>query len=248
MTMRPQLQPPLERMNGRRETPGERGRLAASERRQQLLETAAVEFAKTGLHGATTASLARAAGISEPTLYIYFPDKECLFKEVVRRDSDTRIEAMKTRVASLAPARAHQCIQQMVEVTMSLCFTPDVGPLLTNWALLELPEFAAEVHRSEIGLAAAIWQSKLFDCFPNSHCAPVLAGFVMACVQACYSYSLWLGALRHTDMTVSPLVKEFAVGASESARSLIRATRIQRNRWNAGPPPAPQSSNAPVVP
>lgn len=54
-------------------------RLKAAERRRQLLETAAAVFARRGYHGATTAELAKAAGITEPILYRHFKNKLDLF-------------------------------------------------------------------------------------------------------------------------------------------------------------------------
>ena len=44
-----------------------RGRLAGPDRRLQVLQAAASQFAKTGLRGTTTRTLARAAGVPTPT-------------------------------------------------------------------------------------------------------------------------------------------------------------------------------------
>ena len=68
-------------------------RMRAEDRKRQLLESAAGVFAERGYRGATTAELARAAGITEPILYRHFHNKEDLFvtlveevgAEVVRR-------------------------------------------------------------------------------------------------------------------------------------------------------------------
>ncbi len=58
-------------------------RLKAAERRRQLLEVAADVFAKRGYHGATTAELARAAGVTEPILYRHFRNKLDLFVTLI---------------------------------------------------------------------------------------------------------------------------------------------------------------------
>src|SRR2546426_1024969 len=44
-------------------------RLAGPNRRAQVLRTASAQFAMTGLHGTTTLTLAKAAGISEAILF-----------------------------------------------------------------------------------------------------------------------------------------------------------------------------------
>jgi AcrR family transcriptional regulator len=55
------------------------------ERREQILKAAFEEFAAKGFKGATIKSIAEAAGLQSPALiYWYFPDKEALFREVLR--------------------------------------------------------------------------------------------------------------------------------------------------------------------
>ena len=56
-----------------------RRRLTADERRARILSAARTEFARAGYHGASTASIARAAGCSEPMLYKHFVGKQALF-------------------------------------------------------------------------------------------------------------------------------------------------------------------------
>jgi AcrR family transcriptional regulator len=51
--------------------------------RRRLLEAATELFAREGLHGATSARIARAAGVATGTFYLHFPDKEGLFREIV---------------------------------------------------------------------------------------------------------------------------------------------------------------------
>lgn len=53
--------------------------------RDKILAGAEEVFAKYGLHGATTAMIAAAAGISKPHIYYYFSSKEALYKAVLER-------------------------------------------------------------------------------------------------------------------------------------------------------------------
>jgi AcrR family transcriptional regulator len=56
-----------------------RQRLTAEERRQAVLDTACSVFAVSSYRGATTAEIAREAGISEPILYRHFGSKRDLY-------------------------------------------------------------------------------------------------------------------------------------------------------------------------
>jgi len=54
-------------------------RRSAEERREQVLVAATQEFAVRGYHAASTASIAKLAGISQPYIYALFPNKRDLF-------------------------------------------------------------------------------------------------------------------------------------------------------------------------
>ena len=54
-------------------------RQTADERREAVLAAAATEFARAGLHGASTDAIARAAGISQPYLFRLFGTKRELY-------------------------------------------------------------------------------------------------------------------------------------------------------------------------
>jgi AcrR family transcriptional regulator len=58
---------------------GGRPRLSAHERRKAVLDSACKVFFKTSYRGATTAEIAREAGISEPILYRHFGSKRDLY-------------------------------------------------------------------------------------------------------------------------------------------------------------------------
>ena len=62
-----------------RGAPAARTRLSAEERRGQVVSAAIVEFAQQGYQAASTAAIARRAGISQPYIYALFPSKQDLF-------------------------------------------------------------------------------------------------------------------------------------------------------------------------
>lgn len=70
------------------------GRMSGSARREQLLELAADEFATHGLHGASTETVARRAGITQTYIFRLFGTKKALFLQVVDRAFSRLIDGM----------------------------------------------------------------------------------------------------------------------------------------------------------
>ena len=68
-----------------------RWRRLPEERPQQILRAALAVFGEYGLAGARLEDIARRAGVSKGTIYLYFPNKEALFREMVR---STIVEAI----------------------------------------------------------------------------------------------------------------------------------------------------------
>ena len=60
-------------------------RLPAAKRREQLLDVAAALFSEAGYARATTAQLAKAAGVTEPVIYRHFASKRDLFVALIER-------------------------------------------------------------------------------------------------------------------------------------------------------------------
>ena len=74
-------------------------RLTGEERRGTILEAAIEVFATGGFRGATTAALARAAGITEALLYRHFRSKKQLFVGAVGQVLETVEEEVERRLA-----------------------------------------------------------------------------------------------------------------------------------------------------
>src|SRR5215217_8504245 len=67
--------------------------LLAAARRGQILEAARRVFAERGFRRATTREVARAAGVSEGTIYNYFEDKDALLMAILERLNETERRA-----------------------------------------------------------------------------------------------------------------------------------------------------------
>src|SRR5437899_11776986 len=74
-------------------------RLPAEKRREQLLNCAADLFAKSGYARATTAELARAAGVTEPIIYRHFNSKRALFVALIDRTAKQTLSHWEQQLA-----------------------------------------------------------------------------------------------------------------------------------------------------
>ena len=63
-----------------------------------------ISVAMRGIAGSTFDQVARAAGVSRGLLHYYFGTKERLLVEVVRRESDVRIEQLERQIAGATSA------------------------------------------------------------------------------------------------------------------------------------------------
>ncbi len=77
-------------------------RLPAAQRKEQLLEVASRLFAERGYAGATTAQLAREAGVTEPIIYRHFASKRDLFIALVQKTGEETIRQWEAQLAGAA--------------------------------------------------------------------------------------------------------------------------------------------------
>lgn len=69
--------------------------MSGPDRRQQILQIAAVEFAASGLHGASVENIARQAEITQAYVFRIFGTKKALFEEVMVAAFDRLTEGMR---------------------------------------------------------------------------------------------------------------------------------------------------------
>jgi AcrR family transcriptional regulator len=204
--------------------------LPSRHRRVQILKLAEAQFASTGLHGTTTLALARSAGISEAIFYAHFGTKEVLFKEVLEGNIATRLTAMRERLESIPPGTPTECFQSMAEYTVVACTFGVGNAILMAWALLEAPEYAAELYRNEIGAVTAMWESEMAERFPESPARTRLAvHLVPYAVNACLAFGFWLATLRHTPTTAMAHARQYAAGIGQAASAILNVAKELRN-------------------
>ncbi|MBL0169386.1 MAG: TetR/AcrR family transcriptional regulator [Gemmatimonadaceae bacterium] len=70
-------------------------------RPHQILEAAFCEFGEHGLAGARLDDIARRANVAKGTIYLYFPNKEALFRAMVQATTIAALETAEARLASV---------------------------------------------------------------------------------------------------------------------------------------------------
>jgi AcrR family transcriptional regulator len=66
----------------------------SDEKARQILDGARAVFLRDGFDGASMNDIAKVAGVSKGTLYVYFQSKEALFEALVRHDKRQQAEQM----------------------------------------------------------------------------------------------------------------------------------------------------------
>jgi len=114
-------------------------RLPAAERRQALLDAAMRVFACGSYSGATTADIAREAGVSEPILYRHFASKRDLYLAVLDTAWERLRAAWEEAVADAAP---EEMLPALGRVVRELKVRRNVTPPSLLWiqALTEAGE------------------------------------------------------------------------------------------------------------
>src|SRR5437016_12447685 len=89
-----------------------------SSKRRQILDGASKVFMDLGFDGASMGEIARAAGVSKGTLYVYFSDKNRLFEAIVEREmlAQQKARSISTRNAMFPPHCGNSAAP-----TMSFC-------------------------------------------------------------------------------------------------------------------------------
>ena len=134
-------------------------RQTAEERREAVLAAAAREFARAGLHGASTDAIARAAGISQPYLFRLFGTKKELYLATTARRMEEIYQvferASRGKTGEEALAAMGDAYRELIEDSERLqlmlqCFAgaddPEVREGLRRiWR--DLVELAERAHR-----------------------------------------------------------------------------------------------------
>lgn len=104
---------------------GRRWQRQPEARPQQIVDAARRAFGAKGYLGATLDDVAREAGITKGTIYLYFASKEALFGEVVRAYADEMFGALRAEAASGRPGHARDLLRLLVTQLLRVFRRPD---------------------------------------------------------------------------------------------------------------------------
>src|SRR5712675_1297831 len=193
--------------------------LAAEEdstKRRQILDGARKVFMDLGFDGASMNEIARAAGVSKGTLYVYFADKSRLFEAIVEAEA-----LEKARIAyNLDPKRdAETTLREFGRIYIGTMCRPGGGSSIrTVMAIAErMPEVGRQFYENVIALTIR----RLAD-YLDAH---VAAGDLEI-------EDSELAATQFMQMCQATLFQPFifqaapAPSAERSARVVKRATRM----------------------
>ena len=107
-------------------------RRCPEDRPEQIIKAALEVFGECGLANARLQDIAERAGVSKGTIYLYFPNKEELFREMVRQTAIAAIE------------RAEQTLSQGTPTTQLIAF------MRGYWAFVRTPAFST-IYRLVLG-------------------------------------------------------------------------------------------------
>lgn len=133
-----------------------RWRRLPEERPRQILEAAREVFGEHGLAASRLDDIAKRAGLSKGTIYLYFPNKEELFREMVRQMVVSQIEQGEQELNTMNES-ATDLLTQFLRSYWRFIRSPQFAPLfrLIHAEIHSFPDLArfyaeeviARVHR-----------------------------------------------------------------------------------------------------
>src|SRR5215468_3443004 len=137
-----------------------RTRLAAGDRRSQLLAKALEIFAEQGFHGTPTRELAKHAGVSEALVFHHFPTKDALIQALIEALGFRERVAMVEQFVSQMPPRAG-LLRIAEQFLTRLRDEPGIFRVVFS-GLVETPHLAGEFYQNFLSRLLAL-ETRLFE-------------------------------------------------------------------------------------
>jgi AcrR family transcriptional regulator len=195
------------------------------ERPHQIIDAAIEVFGERGLSGARLEDIAKRAGVSKGTIYLYFPNKEALFKEMVRLTIIARIEH-EERSFEQQRGSAIEQLEQYINEYWEFINQPVVRTIarLLIGELHRFPELAQfymdEVVRRKYDLVTRLIQ-RCVDAGEFRSVDPTVAARLLFALF--YSHCVWGGMrdyrpeiARYSDEQVTADIRDFFFHALRS--------------------------------
>ncbi len=189
-----------------------------SDKAARIVEAMRISVGARGIAGATFDHVAREAGVSRGLLHYYFGTKERLLVEVVRRESDVRIEQLERGIAGAVSA--DDVIETLLEsfeefsgqgsATAVMFYEMATLAQRNDEIAAELAELA---RRTRVHLADALREKRDAGVLELSGDPDVAATFLFALADG-----VMLRRLSEPELDIAPLIEQ-AVAAARAVLS-----------------------------
>jgi AcrR family transcriptional regulator len=192
-------------------------------RPHQILEAAFHEFGEHGLTGARLDDIARRANVAKGTIYLYFPNKEALFREMVRTTNVAALEVAESRLANVEGLSAAEQLRYIASGWWTFVRT-DRFQVMQRLVMAELRHFpelmqfyaeqvVARGRRLTAGIVArGIARGEFRPIDPESG-ARMLAALSMTHAMWCSKREFFPGLTERTDDQVRDEIIDFFLHA-----------------------------------
>lgn len=142
--------------------PEPRWQRRAESRPQELLEAALAEFVARGYAATRLEEVARRAGVSKGTLYLYYVNKAELFKAVVRKSLVSNLDEAEAAITGFQGSSSELLAHVLTELTRRVSDSPLSGiPKLVLAEAGNFPEIAGFYHEEVVGRGRRLIQGIL---------------------------------------------------------------------------------------
>jgi AcrR family transcriptional regulator len=192
--------------------PAPEARASEGTKRRQIIDGACRVFLQRGFDAASMGEIAREAGVSKGTLYVYFKSKEELFEAIVGEQcglqgelifnfdaNDRDVEAVLTRLGDA--------------FVRFMCLTRGISSLRTVIAIADrMPELGAKFYQSGpargIATLSQYLESQVAAGVLKPHdCEVVAAQFIDSCLSMTFKPMLFNFAGAPTDAQITRVVR-----------------------------------------
>ena len=204
-----------------------RWRRLPEERPQQIIDAALAIFGERGLSCARLEDIAKRAGLSKGTIYLYFPNKEELFREVVRHTVIAQIERAERELAAASKLSATETLVQFVRGYWGFLRSPNFTALfkLVHAELTNFPDLARFYSREVVertlrlvtGILESGMQSGEFRRNDPAVVARMLGPMLLMHALWCTHRDLFKATANKTDEQVLDEVLSFYLHAIRSS-------------------------------
>ncbi len=198
-------------------------------KRRQIVEGARQVFLAQGFDAASMGSIARAAGVSKGTLYVYFKSKEELFEAIVEEQCQAQAAQIFTLDGAVPIAGE---LQRLGEgLTRFLCRPDGVPSLRTIMAIADrMPELGSRFYAAGPASGIASLQRYLEDkvaagVLEPHDCEVAAAQFIDACLSTTFKPMLFNAAGPPAEARIGHVVGMAVAG--------FLATYLRRNEAGA---------------